>query len=216
MRRLLKVMVPSGMEWVILLEHHSQQTDVYSVQISQNYLTVWHYFFPFISHILQSSLRIRIYFVGRFSFIFSFNMFSRCSKKWCWVQGNTHILLRSITRGRYRNCLYLRTLRASPVAQKWRIHLQSRRCRRQRFDPCGERSSGGDHGSPLQYSCQENLMDRGAWWATVPRVAKSWTSWKQLSMHTRGLSNECWCFKCPQERADSLGWETTKKNISEW
>ena len=28
---------------------------------------------------------------------------------------------------------------------------------------------------PLQYSCLENLTDRGAWWAIVHRVAKSWT-----------------------------------------
>ena len=37
-----------------------------------------------------------------------------------------------------------------------------------------ERSSGGGHGNPLQYSCLENPMDRGIWWATVLRVAKSW------------------------------------------
>ena len=37
------------------------------------------------------------------------------------------------------------------------------------------RSPGGGHGNPLQYSCLENPMDRGAWWASVPRVAKSWT-----------------------------------------
>ena len=37
------------------------------------------------------------------------------------------------------------------------------------------RSSGGGHGKPLQYSCLENPMDRGAWWATVHGVAKSWT-----------------------------------------
>jgi len=29
------------------------------------------------------------------------------------------------------------------------------------------RSSGEGHGNPLQYSCLEDLMDRGAWWATV-------------------------------------------------
>ena len=36
-------------------------------------------------------------------------------------------------------------------------------------------SPGGRNGSPLQYSCLENSMDRGAWWATVHGVAKSWT-----------------------------------------
>ena len=35
------------------------------------------------------------------------------------------------------------------------------------------RSPGGGHGNPLQYSCLENPMDRGAWWATVHRVTKS-------------------------------------------
>ena len=38
-----------------------------------------------------------------------------------------------------------------------------------------ERSHGVGNGNPLQYSCLENLMDRGAWWATVHRVAKSQT-----------------------------------------
>ena len=31
------------------------------------------------------------------------------------------------------------------------------------------------NGNPLQYSCLENSMDRGAWQATVHRIAKSWT-----------------------------------------
>ena len=37
------------------------------------------------------------------------------------------------------------------------------------------RSPGGGHGNPLQYSCLENPMNRGAWWATVHRVTKSQT-----------------------------------------
>ena len=37
------------------------------------------------------------------------------------------------------------------------------------------RSPGGVHGNPLQYYCLENPMDRGAWWDTVPEVAKSQT-----------------------------------------
>ena len=43
------------------------------------------------------------------------------------------------------------------------------------------RYPGRGHGSPLQYSCLENPMDVGAWWATVHRVAKSWTGLKHLS-----------------------------------
>ena len=37
------------------------------------------------------------------------------------------------------------------------------------------RSPGGGHGSPLQYSCLENPMERRAWRATVHAVTKSWT-----------------------------------------
>ena len=50
--------------------------------------------------------------------------------------------------------------------------------------PGWERSPGGGHSNPLQYSCLENPMDRGAWWAIVLEVANSWTQLKQLSMHT--------------------------------
>jgi len=35
--------------------------------------------------------------------------------------------------------------------------------------------SGEGNGTPLQYSCLENLMDRGAWWAAVHGVAEGWT-----------------------------------------
>ena len=41
--------------------------------------------------------------------------------------------------------------------------------------PSLRRSPGEGNGSPLQYSCLENPMDRGAWWATVHGVAKSQT-----------------------------------------
>ena len=41
--------------------------------------------------------------------------------------------------------------------------------------PGSGRSSEEGHGNPLQYSCEENPMDRGAWWATVHRIAKSQT-----------------------------------------
>ena len=44
--------------------------------------------------------------------------------------------------------------------------------------PGSERFPGGGHGNPLQYSCLENPMDRGAWRATVHRAAKSGTRLK--------------------------------------
>ena len=37
----------------------------------------------------------------------------------------------------------------------------------------GSGRSGGGNGNPLQYSCLENVMDRGAWWAIVHRAAES-------------------------------------------
>ena len=40
------------------------------------------------------------------------------------------------------------------------------------------RFPGGGHGNPLQYSCLENPMDRGPWWATLHGVAKSQTKLK--------------------------------------
>ena len=52
--------------------------------------------------------------------------------------------------------------------------------------PGSGRSPGGGHGNPLQYSCMENPMDRGAWWATVHRVSRSRTRLKRLSTHAIG------------------------------
>ena len=49
--------------------------------------------------------------------------------------------------------------------------------------PGSERSPGGGHGNPLQYSCLENSMDKGAWRATIHRAAKSQTRLKRLSKH---------------------------------
>ena len=40
------------------------------------------------------------------------------------------------------------------------------------------RSFEEGNGNPLHYSCLENPMDRGAWWATVHGVAQSWTQLK--------------------------------------
>ena len=47
--------------------------------------------------------------------------------------------------------------------------------------PGSGRFPGGGNGNPLQYSCLENTMDRGAWWAIVHEITKSQT---QLSDFT--------------------------------
>ena len=64
------------------------------------------------------------------------------------------------------------------------------------FNPGAGRSPVEGHDNLLQYSCLENPLDRGAWWATVHRVTKSWTRVKQLAhTHTRPLIwNSVLCF----------------------
>ena len=52
-----------------------------------------------------------------------------------------------------------------------------------------ERSPRELNGNQLLYSCLENPMDRGAWRATVHRVAKSWTQLKRLNVHTQVWSS---------------------------
>ena len=47
--------------------------------------------------------------------------------------------------------------------------------------PGSGRSPGGGHGSPIQYSCLENPMDKGAWRATVHGVAKELDRTEQLT-----------------------------------
>ena len=49
------------------------------------------------------------------------------------------------------------------------------------------RSPGGGHGSPLQCSCLENLMDRGAWQAIAHGAAKSLIQLKRLSTAQQNL-----------------------------
>ena len=49
------------------------------------------------------------------------------------------------------------------------------------------RCLGEGHGNLLQYSCLENHLDRGAWWAIVLRVARSGTQLKRLNMHALWL-----------------------------
>ena len=58
-------------------------------------------------------------------------------------------------------------------------------CRRHSVPGLG-RSPGEGNDNPLQYSCLENPMDRGAWQATVHGVEKSWT---QLNIWALGLNN---------------------------
>ena len=60
----------------------------------------------------------------------------------------------------------------------------------------------------LQYSCLENPMDRGAWWAAVHRVTQSWTWRKWLSAHTHvaELKERVGCVWAPYSR---LGFQSS-------
>ena len=64
---------------------------------------------------------------------------------------------------------------------------------------------GEGNGSPLQCSCLENPVDRGAWWAAVHRVAQNWTRLKWLSMHVcigkrNGKPLQYSCLENPTDR----------------
>ena len=83
------------------------------------------------------------------------------------------------------------------------------------------RSPGGEHGNSLQCSCLETPMDRGAWWATVHGVAKSWTRLSDqahyFSLHMKcsrkcRILPICFVFLISSPWGDSLG---TKDGISE-
>ena len=76
--------------------------------------------------------------------------------------------------------------------------------------PGSGRFPGEGHGNPLQYSCLENPMDRGAWRATVHSITKSWTRRKQLSTAAQHNVNFCYllfiknCFKSLKFASSSL------------
>ena len=67
--------------------------------------------------------------------------------------------------------------------------------------PGSGRYHGVGHGNPLQYSCLQNSVDRGAWWATVHGVAKSQT---QLSDLTLLLSFHSSSFRCIIVTVDAI------------
>ena len=70
----------------------------------------------------------------------------------------------------------------------WYFSCQCRRCKWCGLDPWIRKIPGEGHGNLLQYSRVGNPMDRGAWWATVYRVAKTWIWLKWLSMYTESCS----------------------------
>ena len=74
-----------------------------------------------------------------------------------------------------RNYLYLTTLISQVVLVVKNLPANAGGVRDEGSIPGSGRSHGGELGNPLQYSCLENPMDRGAWQSTVHWVAKSRT-----------------------------------------
>ena len=60
----------------------------------------------------------------------------------------------------------------SPMVQ-WIKNLLAMQETQEMFDPWVGRYPGGGSNKPLKYSCLENPMDRGAWWAIVHGATKS-------------------------------------------
>ena len=59
------------------------------------------------------------------------------------------------------------------------------------LNPGSGRSPGEGNCNPLQYSCLENPMDRGAWWATVHGVAKSRTRLSNFTYSSKEENEAC-------------------------
>ena len=70
------------------------------------------------------------------------------------------------------------------------LHANAGDVKRRWFDPWVRKIL-----CPLQYSCLENPMDRGAWWATVHGVSKNRTWLKQLSTHVPHVLRMWWLLK---------------------
>ena len=76
------------------------------------------------------------------------------------------------------------------------------------------RSPGEGHGNPLQYSCLENPLDRGAWWVTVHGVTKSWTRLSNLAQHRLKKKAAIWSNKWMNLEDNMLSEITTEKQIA--
>ena len=88
--------------------------------------------------------------------------------------------------------------------------------------PGSERSPKEGNGNPLQYSCLENSMDRGAWWATVHGVSKESDTTEQLTLrlsihtHTHTQTKECYsASKKKERRKEILPFTTTLMNLED-
>ena len=97
-----------------------------------------------------------------------------------------HVMTKGSTKKkRCNNYKYICTQQRLPTwLREWRTRLSVQETQEIRVWSLARKIPGGGHGNSLQYSCLDDPMGRGAWRATVSRVAKSWTLLTRLSMHT--------------------------------
>ena len=69
-------------------------------------------------------------------------------------------------------------------------NYQYRRLRRQMLDPWFSKIPRGGNGTPLQYSCLENSIDRGAWQATIQGLQRVGHDWACTHTHTHTQNQE--------------------------
>ena len=90
---------------------------------------------------------------------------------------------------------------------------QCRRHKRHKFSPWVMKIPGGGHDNPLHYSCLENPMDRGAWWATVHGLTQSQTQLRWLGTHTHAKATHTCDVAQPPPRSLSREWNC---HLSTW
>ena len=100
----------------------------------------------------------------------------------------------------------------------WQLMSYTDGRKRHEFSPCVGKITGRGHGNPLQYSCLNNPMDRGAWWAGVHEIVKSGHDWRDsVRAHTHTHTHIC--FKSlilTPEITCKIRRKTLKMNYTRW
>ena len=129
---------------------------------------------------------------------------------WGWVLNST---TRTSATGSSVNWVHPPWLSGFPggTSGKKKLHANAEDTRNTSSIPGWGRSPGVGNGNPLQYSCLENCMDRGAWRATVHGVAKSQTwlsdwTYTHTHTHTMALAQVDLTVPVPSAPSSSLEW----------